>query len=342
MHETSGTRRPGLWPALSGCFAWVVAMGCAGGGSGTDSWGLGEVRSERGSDLEASSQRSEGGTYLFHVATPVGVDRARLALSARKSLTVGEAVRIVEADQGPLSTVSGLDAVNIQASSQVGHVYARTAMSLGAGAIVHGYIKTAARVAFGDDAEVAVGILEGVEVGVVDYLWSTTFPNQAEPPVKSVGSEILDLRPGVYSELTVGEGSRAIIHSGEYFFDDLTVEPEATLAVDNASGPVYVWVRRSMKMAGVMRHDSVIPRVFFGYAGTVPPLITSGFRGTLVAPWSTIVLPRAEAPNYGSFFAESIDVGAGAEVVHAGFFPFAAPDYDPVLNPSPGASWGVP
>jgi hypothetical protein len=101
--------------------------------------------------------------------------------------------------------------------------------------------------------------------------------------------------------------------------NSLAVKRDGALEIDNASGLVYVWIRRSLEIAGNMREYATQPSTLIGYEGSEPPQISAAFQGTLVSPNATVSLPATAQPHSGAFFARAIQVADHAVIEHRTF-----------------------
>jgi hypothetical protein len=152
---------------------------------------------------------------------------------------------------------------------------------------------------------------------IEEYRWRVSSSDpQTVPSDALVGVEhaARSLPPGSYSSLLVPAGTKARLAAGSYFFESLVVERDGALEIANGSEPVYVWVRRNLTIAGKMWEYSSLPSTLIGYEGTEPPHISATFRGTLIAPNSTVYLPATVEPHSGSFFARAIEVADHAVI----------------------------
>jgi hypothetical protein len=265
-------------------------------------------------------------TTLF-VRVPVGVPRSAVALGATESLAVGAGARVVEvgvAHQTPqLGLVTSFGATALGRGSLVGTVYALgpAPLQLDDGAQVSGYVKTSLPPHGLERALLGGPVLSNVEPYGEEFRWDVNFPTNSGGDRACSGEDSLDLPPGPYDSVVVGPSGRLLIHSGEYSFESLDIAPDSTVEISNVTGPVYVWVRRALSVAGMLIDYASQPNIIVGYAGSVPATIGTALRATLVSPNAALRLPRTAEPHSGSFFARSIIVENGAIIEHRAFDP---------------------
>jgi hypothetical protein len=124
------------------------------------------------------------------------------------------------------------------------------------------------------------------------------------------------LPPGTYvKDLTINGTCRVALSAGKYYFDTLTVEPDAQIRINHSGGAVEVYVRTQLNFKGriVSTGGSDSAHVFM-YFGTHPTYVQSryGFLGTLVAPNATIDLNSNV--HIGAFYGKKVVVHQGATV----------------------------
>jgi hypothetical protein len=127
--------------------------------------------------------------------------------------------------------------------------------------------------------------------------------------------------PGSYGDVIVKSRARLVLSPGVYTFTSLQVEPDAIVEVP-ADGSVQIFVRDSITYRGRVLASSGAPApVLLGYAGSADVKLEAPFWGVALAPNARLVLETAgtDAPgrqHRGRFYARSLDVRAGARVLH--------------------------
>jgi hypothetical protein len=121
--------------------------------------------------------------------------------------------------------------------------------------------------------------------------------------------------PGSFGAVTLNPGSGLYLASGDYYFQSLNVQPQSALVLDNAGGPVRIYVKSSLVFSGIAVGSSGAPPQFLlAYLGTTAAPLQSAFDGTLVAPNAKITLPSVA--HTGAFYARELEVQAGAKVTY--------------------------
>jgi hypothetical protein len=133
---------------------------------------------------------------------------------------------------------------------------------------------------------------------------------QANTPPTAMG-------PGSYlSALTVSSFCRASFTAGKYYFDSLTVEPDAQLRIDHSGGAVEIFVRSQLNFKGTVTnaggYGPATVLSYFGFQTTYIPG-RNGFSGTLVAPNATLDL--GSGTYSGAFYAKKVVVHQDARVL---------------------------
>jgi hypothetical protein len=213
--------------------------------------------------------------------------------------------------------------LRIDPDAQLGSVYATgsSAPIVAPGVLIHGYVRAAARLNPPEPWRAEQGVFDQAPDYIEEFDWQVTFPPAGGRSRVSHAFDQEDLRvePGAYESLTMEPGSTMVVSTGAYQVRSLALQPHAALIVDNTKGPVYIWVRDSLAIEGSVIDLSLEPTLLFGYAGSESPKLGSRFRGTLVAPHATILLPATPEPHGGSFFARRVIVEDGAVVEHRAF-----------------------
>jgi hypothetical protein len=285
----------------------VLASGCASSGAppvDIQEWRLNETRIEMTqAGVPGDAPTLAPGDVEFAVHVPAGFKRGEVLLSARDALTIGHSTDLRAADLSHNSNVFGGSAVGVASGVTVGSVYGGE-VSLDEAATLDGNVYSAASGTPNTDI----------------YRWQLSF---AEPAAGILldADQTSSIVPGAYTDLHVPAGAVAILGTGHYQFGALELEENGFLEFDNSKGPIFVWLRDELRVAGTMVYNAPAPNVIVGYAGTATPDISSVFRGVLVAPNAALRLPAAQAPHLGSFFARTIDVEPGAVIYQVPFLP---------------------
>lgn len=311
-----GVRDCGAAALLAG-----VLAGCALGDS-AGPWGMTETRHFA---FEPGGLPELGAGEALELMLPLGTDRNQFALVAKEQLVVGDGAEITEPRfsrsvwGAPLAAFGGL---HVGRDARVGSIYGlgRSPVVLEPGAAVSGFVKSSTGVDKAKGAFIRQGVVDDTPPAVEAFRWHAQ-PSGAEreKPEGSPHGAVM-LLPGIYEEILVGPDETAQLTRGRYYVERLQVQEGATLTIDNASGPVYVWVSSSLEVLGTVSRLAEEHNVLWGLESARAPRIVSAFAGVLVAPRAEVRLPATEQPHRGSFFARSISVEPRAAVEHWGFF----------------------
>ncbi|MGB7214637.1 MAG: hypothetical protein WBE98_06320, partial [Gammaproteobacteria bacterium] len=138
------------------------------------------------------------------------------------------------------------------------------------------------------------------------------------------------LAPGSYGDVTIKSRSGLSLSTGTYYFESISIEPQATLQLDTSAGPIVAFVRNGFDFKGTFQHSGAASDVFFGILGTGTVSLEAALNGTLVVPNATLRFAPANKTFAGSFFAKSIELEPDLTVRHV---PFA--HWGMVLLPTP-------
>jgi hypothetical protein len=130
------------------------------------------------------------------------------------------------------------------------------------------------------------------------------------------GGQIVPRAPGSYAQATIFSGGRLRLSSGRYFFTGLDIEPNATVEVNEAAGPVTIFVRNSVVYRGtIVTPSNALATVFLGYTGTNPVTLEAPFNGTFVAPNATLIIGNDTSLTYrAQFEARTLEERPGSIV----------------------------
>jgi hypothetical protein len=293
---------------------------CRGAPEQDGSWGLSETR-------QVGTPGSLGGQVAFgdefSVWAPLGIERYRLALSARDDLVLQRGSRVIKStiDHRVVrhGVVSSAGALTIEADAEVGAAYGLGEnCRIDPGAVVDGYVRVTGYGGQIARETVRLGILEKVSPALEVFAWRVNFPTH--PSAVGLTEGVIDVRmdPGAQGDAIVAPNSVLALRTGTYQLNRLIVEKGGTLEIDNTRGPVYIWVRDALEIHGSLMEYLLDGNVLIGYAGS-KPVDVSGFRATLVAPSAELTVRAGPEANVGAFFARKIVLEPGAVVEHRPF-----------------------
>jgi RHS repeat-associated protein len=249
----------------------------------------------------------------FTVKLPKGVRREDIGVGTTGGfLTLADGVSVVRDGSGfgSISSVQATSRTNLGVAVQVQDVYTEAlGIDLRNNAHVHGTLETAADLGTQAGAAVDGSTLQNTSLQPLQSIdWTVSFPNanRGNCSLEPGNVEVID--PGSYGNLAVKSGSHLKIRSGTYYFNSLSFEPQAVLDIDNAAGPVFIYIRGTFAFSGTVAETNPAHLNFvFGVAGTATIAIQTAFRGVLVAPHATVSLATdSNVGHVGAFFANAL------------------------------------
>jgi hypothetical protein len=255
------------------------------------------------------------------VVVPQGQTRASMFLSASNYLQVDDRVEIGLA--GTLTNVAGLSSPGAQFGSALnGHtnVFSVGNVWLRSQAVVDGFVRTQGIITKQDATVHITGAEQaGVDVPTRTFGWAVAFPPSATPlNVIGTGANVA-LDPGAYQSFNQ-HGGRVSLRTGTYYFDSFSTEPAAVVNIDNAGGPVLIYVKNGFTFKGPFIEQEREGQVLVGHLGSSPAVLQAPFLGTIVAPNGKVELQRPNGGLHrGSFFAKDVQVFSDSHILHVPF-----------------------
>jgi hypothetical protein len=112
------------------------------------------------------------------------------------------------------------------------------------------------------------------------------------------------LAPGSYRNVTVNTGGTLNLSTGDYFFLGLTLNSGGTVRVNDAAGPVRVFIMNSLAYRTSFVHQNgTLADVFVGYVGTQSSTIEAPYLGTFIAPNASIQMGTSSVHEIRGRFA---------------------------------------
>lgn len=256
------------------------------------------------------------------VRLPRGLRVADVALHAAAKLDLKNGVKVLE-DQGGYAPVSssGLSATTFGTNVETGALFSFSDANVDAGSVIHGPASSEGHIVLASGARVTQAVaapteLEPLSTASVAYTRPSTHVDGFVATSRAVAATAnVD-----YGPTTIGDAGELKLAAGDYHFDSLTVEDTGLISIDNAAGPVRIFVHGAFSYAGVTRET--LPEkanILFATTTCNDITISGPFRGTLLAPSAAITLKAVPVGHTGAFFGASVNVEAGTIVQHAPF-----------------------
>jgi hypothetical protein len=108
-------------------------------------------------------------------------------------------------------------------------------------------------------------------------------------------------------------GGTLILAGGDYFFQSLAINANVTVRVPPTTR-IFVKNTLGFQSPFLAAAGTTVQRITLGFAGTIVS-IPATFNGTLIAPNATVVVGANALTYTGSFFAHSLEVNPGNNLV---------------------------
>lgn len=274
-----------------------------------------------------STERSEGaaGTRraslterTVTLSSPKDVSLMSVALGARSGIQLGPSSR-VERSSTDGATVIHLESGTFRAQPDVllNDVWSKTAVTLGNRTHVRGRVY-APNVNSGVNTVIDGGVVTNAAFEPLNTLsWQVHYPDEAATPIDLKPGKLQFAAPGRYGRVRVAPRSTLTLRSGTYFIDELELEPDATLSLQQQTGPVVLYVSTTLGYKGHFRVEGAgSPDVALVYLGSRDVHIHTPFDGAFVAPDAHVTLHSVKTRHEGFFYARQLTVGPHTTVKH--------------------------
>ena len=162
--------------------------------------------------------------------------------------------------------------------------------------------------------------------------WTVTYPSGTATNLTVPQNGTQSASPGLYGTVSVGSHGTLSLSAGTYYMSSFTVSPQAKVTMNQATGPVIIYVSTSISLGGTFYNPApdggsgTAPDLFIGYFGSAAFTVgdtsctlisgTCGpFNGAIVAPSATLTLQAISGSAHTGFFAApSIVLASGAQV----------------------------
>jgi hypothetical protein len=266
------------------------------------------------------------GPASFTIALPDYMMPQAVAVWSSQSLRLASRV-VVRRSSNRFGRVVNIGTLptDLQPDAQTGSLWTGKDISLGSGARIEGNLIAAGQVQ--KQPGVVVTGLTRPNTAITPLRESSW---QVELPAQSLGDVSLEpgasrtLAPGGYRNASIKSRATLALSHGTYVFDHMTVEPQATLSVDDSAGPVIIYVNGSFTYRGAISDAGATPDervdLLVVSRGTGQTTIEASFKGTVFAPKGKLYLgPLNGAVHFGAFFGKEVDVQPGTIVNHRAF-----------------------
>ena len=152
-------------------------------------------------------------------------------------------------------------------------------------------------------------------IGQVPFSWSVTIPSTNAGAVNVGLLQTVSLAPGAYSDVTVLPSGTLSLTSGTYYFTSLNVLAGSAVRLNEAAGPVQVYVTGAVSVAGGLAPSGGTGNNFLLVSlGTGLANFSSPIAGSIVAPNGGVNLNPTLLPHVGQVFAKQISLFFGTRI----------------------------
>ncbi len=245
----------------------------------------------------------------------------RPSLYTTESMNLGDRTRVVFGDTFGAVFNSGSDELNLGVEAEVGDTRARGEVVMRDRSEIHGFVKTEQSVVEQSDTTIdgttqeMLAVLFPEEPFLSDSFPAWTEEVHLEPNTQQ------SLSAGSFGPVTVKSGAELTLGGGDYYFESLQVEPDATITLDETRAPIRLFVEQSLIFRGSFNHlDGISTDLFVGYVGTAGAFLEAPVDGRVVVPNAELTLGSYVPVAFsGEFFAKSIVTRPDVTVTHVAF-----------------------
>lgn len=278
-------------------FVRLVALTCAlvttGCIKGTDS-----------SNTETTGKQASKnvtGPVTITLSTPKGVPVLAPVILGSNSVFIEDFANV----QSGITVAMGASGggVRTEHDALVNETWSRGTAVLGSRTQVRGTLHAANRIL---GLGVTIGALDSAPVfdPPTTLSWTVQYPSSSPgPDFHVLTGQSKTLAPGQYDTVEAHSGGTLTLSTGTYYLTNFDVDPLSTVVLDQAKGPVIIYVSAILDLDGAF---SVLgggnPDLLIVNIGTLPFLVGSVYNGALVAPFTTMTL-KAVPQVYTGYFA---------------------------------------
>jgi hypothetical protein len=266
---------------------------------------------------EAYEHYSAGKANLrVELRVPSSGDISEVALLGDE-VRLGDGVRVVDPITGEPAAVAATGAAGITLGSgaSTGALTSAGGARLGSMARAVGAVQLTGTLTLASDAEVTGSVAQNVPATAPRTLsWDVHWPSTFLGHVNLSAGQVQQISPGHHGDVAVREGALLSLGAGAYYLDALVLDAGATLQVDNAAGPVRIFVRDRLTYRGQIVRTHAAANVLVVYLGTSAVAVESALDASLWAPNATLTLHPTPTAHSGSFVAKVVDVLPGSVI----------------------------
>jgi len=269
-----------------------------------------------GSDSGAEqAQKSEPapltGPVTLTISSPAAVPPLTPVVTTRNSIYFGAGATVVSGSVVALGASGG--GIHTEPDGVLNDTWSRGLADLGDRTLVRGTLHAATH-KYGNqitppalDAAPAFEPLNNLTWTIQYPTTGTGTPITANPPPSA---PIPPLTPGQYGDVVANSQGSLTFKSGTYYLRSLTFESSSTITLDQAGGPVILYVETGMLgLRGAIKTvTNDPPDLAIIYLGTTAFNVETAYNGALVAPNATATLRAVSGTHTGFFYAKDFQI----------------------------------
>jgi hypothetical protein len=261
------------------------------------------------------------GTYVIRWSATDGVNTATATQTVTVAAAIETSLSFLLDDRSTIETPGGGFAAVLNAGTgqtkvgqdvRSGGVVSVGPVAVQHRAVVNGNVVSASTITKDTDATITGTSTQFASVLLPALPTLPAFPN---PTLGSftVNSGSQSHGPGSYTSGTVNGGT-LVLSAGDYFFQSLTINANVTVRVQPTTR-IFVKNTLGFQSPLLAASGTTVQRITLGFAGTTLSLLAT-FNGTLIAPTASVSFGTGTSLTFtGSFFARSLEVTVGSNLV---------------------------
>ncbi len=306
-----------LWPLRLTLLALLV--GACGGEGGEPPPEVGTVAAQ----LTVPAPASITITY------PASVNLAEVPILGNGLVRLNDGVKVYPAPGASSTTVVnvGTSETNLGVESKVAHVRSKARVVMRDRAWATGSVVSSSSVQLMNGAHADGGVKRYTPIPMTTQTLTLPERGASRGPINLEPDRSLFLEPGTYDDVSIKSRSTLRLRTGLYQLKALTFEPQANLVLDDADGPVELFLTGTFTFRGTVTSTSgPDPKLFIVDTSPNQVTIDAPFRGTIIAPNARLAFISTAAGHYGTFFGKDVEVQPSTPIYHR------PPDWAAAIN----------
>lgn len=258
-----------------------------------------------------------GNTYTATFPLPASLTAQQVVLGADGILDLRDRSKLATANGAAPATNMGSGSTTVGVEAWSSTLLSKASVSLRDRAKVFGDVTTSGTLTRGNDTTISGVIAQQASLAARDIVFRATFPGSSRGDVMLEPNQSTPLDPGRSTNVNVKTNATLRLKSGVYYFETLTLEPQANLLLDETAGPVEIYLKSAFTFRGVVATTTgVAPELLIVDFGSSTVFVEAPFRGNIIAPSARIVLGTTAVGHTGAFFGKELELQPNTTVTH--------------------------